>query len=83
MARKLSDADVASLQNDALVQEMGVKTSPETTVFLSFVCGMFCFALLAGIWHRCTKSSQYHRMPQSNAPREADEAPQREDRLLQ
>jgi hypothetical protein len=68
-ARKMSDLELAHYQNQALVQDIGLTTSPETTVFLSFVCGMFCFALLASIWNRCSKSSQYSA-PQQQTPRE-------------
>jgi hypothetical protein len=75
-ARKMSEAQLEALQDDALIQEIGLTTSPETTVFLSFVCGMVCFALLASIWKRCTKSSQYNRISpqQSQAPQQADVA---------
>jgi hypothetical protein len=75
----MTDSELAHYQNEALVQDIGLTTSPEITVFLSFVCGMFCFALLASIWKRCTKSSQYKPMPQpqqSHAPEQVDETRQ-------
>jgi hypothetical protein len=62
VARKVTDADVQSLQNNALVQDIGLKNTPETTVFLSFCCGVISFALFAGIWQRCSKSAVYTRM---------------------
>jgi hypothetical protein len=83
VAKKLSNADMLSLQNDALVQEIDFKNTPETTVFLSFCCGVISFALFAGIWQRFSTSSQYQPTQQSNGPREIDEAPQREEPLLE
>merc|ERR1711972_989260 len=40
-----SDAVLGNFQSEALLQGVGGKGAPETAVFLSFVCGMFCFAL--------------------------------------
>jgi len=58
--RQLSDAEFASLQNVArLIEVNGMKHSPETTVVVSFACGVFSFALFMGIWQRCTSRSQY------------------------
>merc|ERR1712228_1122743 len=56
--RQLSDGEFASLQNVArLVEVNGMKNSPQTTVFVSFACGVFSFALFAGLWQRCGKAA--------------------------
>jgi len=81
-AKRLSDAELRALQSDALVQDLGLKTRPETTVFLSFSCGVISFALFLSLWQRCSKSR--HTAPLApQGCREIGAETTREDRLLE